>query len=69
MTIQVQVYDASALSCPNGGNASVEISHRSGSVPDGAAYDKYVREVDSSDGGLFEHIITDLVPGNVGGST
>lgn len=44
---------------------SVDVVHRSGSVPDGAAYDSYVQGVDSSDAGEFDHIVTDLIPGNV----
>lgn len=59
------MYDTSELSCSNGGNASLNIAHTPGSVPDGTAYDTHVREVDSSDEGEFEYVITDLTPGNV----
>lgn len=62
------MYDADELSCSNGGNVSVDVTHRAGSVPDGTAYDTYVQEVDSSDDGEFDHIITDLIPGNVRGA-
>lgn len=61
----LQVYDTSGLVCSNGGIASVAVTHQPGDVPDGAAYDQYVRKVESSDEGVFEHTITDLVPGNV----
>lgn len=63
--IHTQVYDTDELSCSNGGNVSVDVIHRAGSVPDGTAYDAYVQEVDSSDAGEFDHIMTDLIPGNV----
>lgn len=43
----------------------MNIAYSPGSVPDGVAYDTYVLDVDASSGGNFEHIITDLIPGNV----
>lgn len=63
--LSVQVHDKSDLSCSNGGNASVNIVHTAGSLPNSTAYDTYVREVDDSDEGAFEYVITDLTPGNV----
>lgn len=60
-----KVYDTSDLSCSNDGNASLNIVNTPGSVPSGAVYDTFVREVDSSDEGQFEFTITDLTPGNV----
>ena len=64
-----QVYDTSGLSCSNDGNASVNIAHSTGRVPNGTVYGTHVSEVDSSDGGQFEHTITDLTPGNVSENT
>lgn len=65
LTLAFQVHDSSDLSCSNGGNASVSIIHTPGTMPDGDGYNFYVRQVNVSDGGVFEHIITDLVPGQV----
>lgn len=64
-----QVYDTSGMSCSNGGSVSVNIAHSTGSVPDGTLYGTHVSEVDSSDGGQFEHTVTDLTPGNVSDTT
>lgn len=47
----------------------MNIVHSPGSVPDGTVYGTHVSEVDSSDGGQFEHTVTDLTPGNVSKKT
>lgn len=57
------------MSCSNDGDVSVNIAHSAGSVPNGTVYGTYVSEVDSSDAGQFEHIVTDLTPGNVSENT
>lgn len=43
----------------------MNIVHTPGFLPNRTAYDTYVREVDDSDDGTFEYVITDLAPGNV----
>lgn len=59
------MYETNDLSCSNGGNPSVAIAHAPGSVPDGSFYDHHVIGVNPSDDGLFEYVITDLIPGYV----
>ena len=59
------MYDTSDLSCSNDGSTSVNIAYHPGTVPEGSTYDKYVMEVDPSDEGELDYIITNLLPGNV----
>lgn len=60
-----QMHDDSGLSCSIGGTPTVNIVPTAGSMPSAAAYDTFVYEVDSSDDGEFEYVITDLTPGIV----
>lgn len=60
-----QVSDITGLSCDNSETPSVVIASTQGSIPSGTSYDTYVYNVDSSEDGEFEHVITDLTPGNV----